>query len=123
MEVESGTHRNRIFPAEAALASDVTIGHKFGATASLESAIAGIRSVLINPSGFISAHDELYAECEIEFKSLREALDAIMKYRSGEKKYRKLGDWSEIIDQFVSYCDGGGAERILSKVCSPVNQC
>jgi len=123
LELESGTHRNRIFPAEAALASDIAIGHKFGATASLESAVAGIRSLLINRSGFISAHDELYAECEIEFKSLREALDAIMKYRSGEKKYHKLGDWAEIIDQFVSYCDGGGAERILSKVCSPVNQC
>jgi hypothetical protein len=123
LELESGTHRNRIFPAEAALASDIAIGHKFGATASLESAVAGIRSLLINRSGFISAHDELYAECEIEFKSLREALDAIMKYRSGEKKYRKLGDWAEIIDQFVSYCDGGCAERILSKVCSPVNQC
>jgi hypothetical protein len=123
MEVESGTHRNRIFPAETALASDVTIGHKFGATASLESAVAGIRSLLINRAGFISAHDELYAECEIEFKSLREALDAIMKYRSDKIKYHKLGDWAEIIDQFVSYCDGGGAERILSNVRSPVNPC
>ena len=46
--------RNNYMPVEGALASDITIGHLYGGTASLESVLAGVPSVLLNKknSGF-----------------------------------------------------------------------
>ena len=41
IKLSNGAHRNIVFPAEAALAADIVIGHTVGASAGLETALAG----------------------------------------------------------------------------------
>jgi hypothetical protein len=112
IELCVGTHRNIVFPAEAALASDLAIGHLIGATAALEAALAGTRCLLINLNGTRTAHDEVYAKGRIVFHSLAEALRAATMLRAGDPAYRSLGDWSEFIHEFDPFRDGLAASRL-----------
>lgn len=111
-ELSHGEHRNCIFPVEAALAADITIGHAIGATASLEAAVAGIRSLIINPYGIKTNNDQLYQKAHIVFDSLDVAMDAIEKYRKRDKGYANLGDWLPIIDHFDPFRDKGASKKL-----------
>lgn len=114
IELCAGTHRNIVFPAEAALASDLAIGHLIGATAALEAALAGTRCVLINLNGTRTANDELYANGQIVFDSLAEALRATTMFRAGDPAHRTLGDWSGFIHELDPFRDGLAAGRLRS---------
>jgi len=111
LELSHGVHRNVVFPAEAALTADLAIGHVVGATASLEAALAGRRSLLLNPYGFTGANDALYARADIVYRTMDDALDAIDRHRRGEPGAVRLGDWSEILPAFDAFRDGRAAER------------
>jgi len=111
LELSHGVGRNSVFPAEAALTADLAIGHVVGATASLEAALAGCRSVLLNPYGFTGANDALYARADIVYRTLDDALDAVDRHRRGESGAVRLGDWSAILPAFDPFRDGRAAER------------
>jgi hypothetical protein len=106
LELSAGVHRNIVYPVEAALCSDMTIGNTVGASASLEAALAGVRSILINPYGIRGANDALYAKANIVYPSMGHALEAIERYRAGVPGYVDLGDWSPILDAFDPFRDG-----------------
>lgn len=112
VELRRGSHRNIVFPAEAAMVADFAIGHSVGATAGLEAAIVGTRCVLLNPYGFEGANDRLYSQANIVFPSLEQALEAIRKYRRGENTFKDLGDWNPIIHNFDPFRDGKSASRL-----------
>lgn len=114
LELSHGSHRNTVFPAEAALAADVAIGHIFGATASLEAALAGRRSLLLNEYGFKGVHDHVYERAEIVFSSLGDALEAVRRYRAGDPAHAELGDWTPILDYFDPFRDGNSGRRMRS---------
>ena len=107
-----GHHRNIVLPAEAALASDIAVGHLIGGTAAVESALAGTRCVLVNFNGLKTANDELYARGQVVFESLDDAWAAIEKFRDGDARYRALGDWSAFLHEFDPFRDGRAAERL-----------
>lgn len=113
LELMRGVHRNEIYPTEAALTSDICIGHKFGATAALEAAIAGIRTVLLDPYGTNTFWDPIYAQADIEYKSMDSLLKAISGMRNNYKANQKLGDWSPILHHFDAYQDGKAASRLF----------
>jgi hypothetical protein len=108
----NGRHRNSVLPAEVAKSSDITLGHAFGGTASLESALAGCRSVLINSCGLQTKADPLYARVDIIATSVAEACRATGEYRRGERP--AFGDWSPILREFDPYQDGQSARRFRS---------
>lgn len=110
VELLKGVHRNTVFPAEAAMAADMTIGHAIGSTASLEAALAGARSLMLNPYMMRDANHAKYAEADILLPSLPAALDAIGAYRQGRRP--ALGDWTPIIDHFDPFRDGHAAQRL-----------
>lgn len=112
VELLKGVHRNTVFPAEAAMAADLTIGHAIGSTASLEAALAGSRSVMLNPYMMRDANHTKYGEADILLPSLPAALDAIDAYRQGRRP--ALGDWTSIIDHFDPFRDGRAAHRLRS---------
>jgi hypothetical protein len=116
-----GATRNIVFPAEAALSADITIGHTMGATASLEAALAGSRSILLNPYGFKSDNDLLYAQADIVYETMFDALKAVEGFRNGERKYAGLGDWTPIISSLDPFRDNRSSDRLkdlLIQVCS-----
>jgi hypothetical protein len=111
VELTRGRHRNDVLPAEAALASDLAIGHSVGATAALEAALAGTRAVLLNPYGMRLLHDGLYQEADVLYDSMESVLAAVRAFRSGEPARRALGDWTPILPRFDPYRDGAAAVR------------
>jgi hypothetical protein len=110
LELKEGNHRNDIYPTEAALASDLCIGHKFGATAALEAALAGIRTVILDSYGNKTRWDALYASVNIEFPNIEKAIDASLKYRCGDVSQKDLGDWTLILSHFVCRLDSKAVE-------------
>lgn len=112
LELAEGFHRNDIFPTEAALASDLCIGHKYGATAALEAAVAGVRSVMLDSCGAISLWDEIYAQADIEYDTMDSLMEEIGRFRRGEAGHQALGDWSAILHHFDPYRDGRAVLRL-----------
>jgi hypothetical protein len=106
LELFNGAHRNTVFPAEGALVADITIGYMIGATASLEAALAGCRSIMINPYGWRGAHNEVFSNANLVFETLDEAISAIEEFRAGNPQQANLGDWTPIIHHFDPYRDG-----------------
>lgn len=112
LELSHGSPRNNFFPAEAALCSDIVIGHAVGATAALEAALTGTRCILLNSYGFKGANDPLYSKVDIIYPSMESALAAIEEYRRGDPRRTNLGDWSSIIACFDSFQDGKSSVRL-----------
>jgi hypothetical protein len=114
LELSHGTIRNTVLPAEAALAADVALGHAVGATAALESALTGTRTILLNPYGMKTENDRFYEQADIVYPSLEAALAAIREYRAGNPERAGLGDWSSILQHFDCFRDGQAGRRLKS---------
>ena len=99
VEINSGGLRNDIYVAQAALASDLCIGHSYGATASLEAAVYGVRSALIAESNISTRWDSLYNQSNIIYDSLESVLKNAIE---NKKKINSIADWSKIINNFDS---------------------
>jgi hypothetical protein len=112
VDLYTGVHRNIVLPAEAALASDLALSQIIGATAALESALAGTRCVLVNFNGVKTANDELYARGLVVFDSFESVMDAIARYRAGDARYAALGDWSSFLHELDPFRDGASAVRL-----------
>jgi hypothetical protein len=116
LELQEGSHRNDIYPVEAALVSDLCIGHKFGATAPLEAALSGVRAVVLNTYGSASLWNAIYALSDIEYETMESLMAEIERYRCGEADHQMLGDWSPILHYFDPYRDGCAQARLRNIV-------
>ncbi len=112
VELLYGKCRNIVFPAEAALASDLVIGHVVGATAALEVALVGNRCILLNPYSTKALNVDIFSLNDIIYPSMDDALEAVKQYRAGVDDCARLGDWSTIIDLFDPFRDGQSARRL-----------
>jgi len=112
VELLEGKNRNIVFPAEAALASDLVIGHVVGTTAGLETALAGRRCILINNNNISGANIEIFKEADILYSNIDLALNAISLFCQGKPEYQSLGDWSPITNLFDSSQDGQSAYKM-----------
>jgi hypothetical protein len=122
LELVEGAHRNDIYPLEAALVSDLCIGHKLGATAALEAAVAGHRTILLDEFGTITLCDKLYAQADIEYKTVARLMEAVTGYRAAQPVCRNLGDWSPIIHHFDSHRDGKAIERLRELISQALEE-
>jgi len=113
LELKEGFHRNDVFPAEAALASNLCINHKFGGTAGLESALAGIRCVLLDPFVCKSFYDELFEGTDIIYRDIESIIASVKEFRKGNADNKKIGDWKGIIHYFDPFRDGKSSERMV----------
>jgi hypothetical protein len=109
-----GKNRNTIFPAEAALAANISIGHAFAATAALESALAGIRAVLIKRYGERTLLERLLGSADVVYPSIESILDAIAAFRRGDPERACLGDWGGVFAQVDAFEDGRSVYRLRS---------
>lgn len=116
LELLQGFHRNDVYPTEAALAADLCIAHKFGATAALESAVAGVRTVMLDSYGTRTHWDSIYSRADIEYQSMSDVIAAIRDHRAGNPDRAALGDWSGIIGEFDPFRDGTASDRLRGLV-------
>ena len=122
LELQSGRHRNEIYPVEAALTADLCIGHKFGATAALESALAGVRTVLLDSYSSRTPWDSLYAQVNVEFKDINLLMEAISNYRLDCLGAGSLGDWKSILHHFDPHMDGQAIGRLRNEINRHLNE-
>jgi len=115
IELNHGTHRNDVLPAEASLVADFTIGNLLGGTAGLESAIAGSKVLLVNRHGY-KGHIEKFHGQDIVYASLAAAVRAIDEHRGAAASHPLLGDWRETLPQFDATVDGKAAQRLFEAV-------
>jgi hypothetical protein len=106
--------RNVVYPAEAALVSDIALGNMLGGTASLEAALVGCRSLLVDSHRQRRPRRDLYDKADIVYPSMESAIEAIRQLRQGDPSAAGLGDWSPIIDQMDAFRDGRSALRLKS---------
>ena len=99
-----------IFPAEAALASDVCIG-KVGAAA-LESRLAGVPSVMIDLEGFRNDFYYRWGRGRIVFDDWPSLRAAIETYRADPDRHPEFGDWSPGLDDVDPFRDGNASRRL-----------
>ena len=111
-ELVYGVHRNMVFPAEAALSADIAIGQTLGSTASLEAAVAGVRTVMVDSSRTRTDNDSLFQQANIVYPSIQQAIDAILDFRNAVPDSQDLGDWTPIINHFDPFRDGQSARRM-----------
>lgn len=110
----AGRHRNVILPAEVAASCDITIGHAIGGTASLEAALVGCRSLILNTYNVVTDADPTLARADIVYPSMSVALDAIDALRSGKDEAASLGDWSPILHEFDPFADEDASARLFA---------
>ena len=102
-------------PVLAALASDIAIqGHLSAGTSAMESALAGIPTLLVDREG--QYKNKLYAleEGKVVFRNWRSLMDALMEFLRVPENVPGFGDWSPILDQLDPFRDGRAAERMGS---------
>ena len=94
--------RNSVLTYEASLLSNLCISFKFSATAGLESAFLGKRTVLLDHKSFKSPFDKIYLSKEICFDNFDVLLKRIVQYKKNieNKKKDNLGNWDTIINNF-----------------------
>jgi hypothetical protein len=116
---EIGHKRNLILPTQIALASDVCIGDCVGATASLEVALHGTRSLMIDSMNIGKKYRPIYyEEKHVMMHSITKALYAIDEFRGNSNGNSKLGDWTAILQKIKIVNDNvtANADQLLSTV-------
>lgn len=100
-------------PAVAALASDISIhGHLHAGTAGLESALAGVPTLLLDQEGCPDSSLYKLEKGSVIFDTYDDLWNACTRHWSDPQKQTGIGDWSNILDELDPFRDGRAAERI-----------
>jgi len=100
-----------VFPAEAALASDLCIGKIFGAAAALEGRLAGVRAVLLDDG--LSRHPfYAWGRHGVIFSTWPALRAAVERFRAAPDEYPEFGDWSAGLPTLDPFCDGQAGLRL-----------
>ena len=114
--------RNDILPIEPALVSDICIAQKYGATAGLNSAIVGKKTILLNRHGYKTEHDNIYNHSRrtICYDNINDALIDIKNLKNKNKT--NVGNWDEILNYFSSTRDFNARDRVMNKICDLIKE-
>ena len=100
-------------PIVACLASDLCIhSHLCAGSAGLESALAGIPTILIDRECATASLLTELPEGSVVFSNWNDAIDGVNDYFSANSKDKKFGNWSSIIEDLDPFRDGLGAKRM-----------
>ena len=100
-------------PVVAALSSDVTIhGCMAAATAGVESALAGVPTVLLDREGWPDSPMNYLGVNKVIFRNWEELWQGCSKYLHNPKDAQGFGDWSAHLDEFDPFRDGRACERM-----------
>ena len=108
--------RNDAYPTEVALASDICVGNMVGGTASLEVALSGSRSVIIDPYNHEASWKHVLSGQNIVFPDLDHFMKAIQDIDKTNINSTSLGDWSSIINEFDPHYNEFSFERIQREI-------
>ena len=101
-----------MYPSEVGLIANICINHKFGATAGLETASLGRRTVLLNNYKSLSHWDYLYKKSNIVFDNIDDLIVGVKKFRFSNSELDNLGNWNKIINVVNKY----HGQDVISKI-------
>jgi hypothetical protein len=108
-----GALHNRYPPSIAALAADVAIhGHLCAATAGLESALAGIPTLLLDREGWPVSSLYQLGKGKVVFSDWDHLWETCQEYWRMKGIFPGFGDWTSILDDLDPFRDGRAAQRI-----------
>jgi len=112
--IEGGDNQNKYPPAYAALAADLAIhGHVHAATAGVESALAGVPTLLLDREGCPDSFFYRVSSGEkIVFRDWESLWLAAKEYLIYESRPEDFGDWSSFLRKIDPFRDGRAAERM-----------
>jgi hypothetical protein len=108
----SETIVGNVFPAEAALASDVCIGKLEGATAALEARLAGVPAVLMDTEGFRTHPFHAWGRGRVVFDDWPTLRRALEQFRAAPTAHPEFGDWGPVLDDLDPFRDGQATRRL-----------
>ena len=107
-----GESESYTLPNEAAQVSDLAIGHLRGATAALESFLAGVPTLLVDVENCFGNPVYDWGRGKVLFDNWQELRQVVSAYKQNPSTYPGLGDWSPTIDTLDPYRDGHACERM-----------
>ena len=108
--------RNRVYPAETGLICDICVGNMLGGTASLEVAVIGSRSAMINPYNVEAPWVNLLSDQNIMFGDLHDVLRATNNMNRDDLLKTDIGDWSSVVKNFDPFDDELSFKRIQEAI-------
>tara|TARA_B110001450_G_scaffold29137_1_gene25473 strand:+ start:2199 stop:4061 length:1863 start_codon:yes stop_codon:yes gene_type:complete len=108
--------RNRVYPAETGLICDICVGNMLGGTASLEVAVIGSRSAMINPYNVDAPWVNLLSDQNIMFGDLHDFLRATKNMNRDDLLTTDIGDWSSVVKNFDPFDDELSFKRIQEAI-------
>lgn len=100
-------------PATAALAADIAVhGHFFAATAGVESALAGTKTLMLDREGYSTSPLYKLGVGRVIFKNWDELWKACEDYWNSSEAIDGFGDWSSVLDEIDPFRDGRAAQRM-----------
>ena len=111
-----------IYPAEAALISNLCIGKLSGATAAFEAQLTGVPTLLIDSEGFDWHPFYNWGDGQIIFNNWETLRRKVEDFRSDQRRFSKLGDWSDGIHYLDTFQDGKACVRMGSFIRWTFNQ-
>lgn len=100
-------------PAVACLGADTAIhGHFFAATAGIESALAGIPTLLLDSEGVIESPLHSLGEGRVIFKDIEPLWRSCVEHWSRPGGIPGFADWSGMLNELDPFRDGRAAERM-----------
>ena len=110
---EEGKVQSSYPPAIAALASDIAVhGHLCAATAGMESALAGVPTLLLDREGWPVSSLYRLGKGKVVFTDWQDLWRVCRKHWTTPGGIQGFGDWSSILDELDPFRDGRAAERI-----------
>ena len=111
--LEGGALHNGIPPAAAALAADVMVHtHLRAATAGVESALAGVPTLLLDSEGWPKSPLYRLGVGRVVFRDLETLWAACLDHWQRPGGVAGFGDWSPSLELFDPFRDGRAAERM-----------
>jgi hypothetical protein len=108
----SNTTVGSIYPAEAALISDLCIGKLTGATAAFEAQLSGVPTLLIDAEGFDWHPFYEWGEGQIIFDNWETLRQRVEAYCLNPKGIPELGDWSPGRKYLDPFSDNRATQRM-----------
>ncbi|MDP2599336.1 MAG: hypothetical protein Q8P84_01195, partial [Deltaproteobacteria bacterium] len=100
-------------PAVAALSADIAIhGYLSAPTASLETALAGVPTLLMDREGWHSSPLYALGKNKVIFNDWDSLWEAVSSRKQNREGNSPLGDWSPLIGEMDPFRDGRGAQRM-----------
>ena len=112
----SSTKIGGIYPAEAAMISDLCIGKFPGISATLEAQLIGVPSILIDTNNNYDHMFYTWGKDVVVFDNWKSLKNAINKYRTNPESNADIGNWSPFSNQLDPFLDGEASCRMGSYI-------